>query len=207
MAGSSAEETLEAGLRAARKLSMDGTRAIYDLTSGVDFSKPRRTAEAIARVVWEQDVESWWTWEGTEPVFKPNRTVEIRLPRDPDRKVAKAAAEFQTDLKEEFAPSIDSYLYRLNDDRAEWFSILDRKSTRLNSSHLVISYAVFCLKKKKKYMKYESPDAYSFRIPLCLLHQVDLSSSRQCRFLSRRVSACDGAQTQARASPAPVCII
>src|SRR5256885_7349900 len=27
--------------------------------------------------------------------------------------------------------------------------VLDRKSTRLNSSHLVISYAVFCLKKKK----------------------------------------------------------
>src|SRR3989454_8839846 len=27
----------------------------------------------------------------------------------------------------------------------------DRKSTRLNSSHLVISYAVFCLKKKKKH--------------------------------------------------------
>src|SRR5256885_3256251 len=30
-------------------------------------------------------------------------------------------------------------------------SVTDRKSTRLNSSHLVISYAVFCLKKKKKY--------------------------------------------------------
>src|SRR5256885_27185 len=29
-------------------------------------------------------------------------------------------------------------------------SSIDRKSTRLNSSHLVISYAVFCLKKKKK---------------------------------------------------------
>src|SRR5256885_16013818 len=29
-------------------------------------------------------------------------------------------------------------------------AIADRKSTRLNSSHLVISYAVFCLKKKKK---------------------------------------------------------
>src|SRR2546426_6274157 len=27
----------------------------------------------------------------------------------------------------------------------------DRKSTRLNSSHLVISYAVFCLKKKKRW--------------------------------------------------------
>ena len=28
-------------------------------------------------------------------------------------------------------------------------TVRDRKSTRLNSSHLVISYAVFCLKKKK----------------------------------------------------------
>src|SRR5436190_24140245 len=33
----------------------------------------------------------------------------------------------------------------LGDDRQ-----LDRKSTRLNSSHTVISYAVFCLKKKKR---------------------------------------------------------
>src|SRR5436190_11128234 len=31
---------------------------------------------------------------------------------------------------------------------------LDRKSTRLNSSHTVISYAVFCLKKKKKHNTY-----------------------------------------------------
>src|SRR5437588_7723733 len=32
----------------------------------------------------------------------------------------------------------------------------DRKSTRLNSSHTVISYAVFCLKKKKKKTKRNS---------------------------------------------------
>src|SRR2546429_3541322 len=31
----------------------------------------------------------------------------------------------------------------------------DRKSTRLNSSHGYISYAVFCLKKKKKYNDYK----------------------------------------------------
>src|SRR2546426_7557491 len=35
-------------------------------------------------------------------------------------------------------------------DRLEHLQRPDRKSTRLNSSHLVISYAVFCLKKKKK---------------------------------------------------------
>src|SRR2546426_6502412 len=40
----------------------------------------------------------------------------------------------------------------------------DRKSTRLNSSHLVISYAVFCLKKKKKKKTYiiESRAALSY---------------------------------------------
>src|SRR5258708_29750466 len=30
-------------------------------------------------------------------------------------------------------------------------SVIDRKSTRLNSSHQIISYAVFCLKKKKNH--------------------------------------------------------
>src|SRR5438132_8841051 len=35
-------------------------------------------------------------------------------------------------------------------DCASQAPALDRKSTRLNSSHTVISYAVFCLKKKKK---------------------------------------------------------
>src|SRR5256885_8105213 len=39
------------------------------------------------------------------------------------------------------------FLGRLVIDAIEPY--LDRKSTRLNSSHLVISYAVFCLKKKK----------------------------------------------------------
>src|SRR3712207_8333034 len=33
--------------------------------------------------------------------------------------------------------------------RGEGFHLVDRKSTRLNSSHANISYAVFCLKKKK----------------------------------------------------------
>src|SRR3712207_8983688 len=36
-------------------------------------------------------------------------------------------------------------------DFVEMFVGVDRKSTRLNSSHANISYAVFCLKKKKKY--------------------------------------------------------
>src|SRR5690625_5340476 len=39
---------------------------------------------------------------------------------------------------------IESYIFR------RLICQVDRKSTRLNSSHVAISYAVFCLKKKKK---------------------------------------------------------
>src|SRR5947207_14183344 len=43
-------------------------------------------------------------------------------------------------------PRIEHFYFHEHLERAE---DLDRKSTRLNSSHTVISYAVFCLKKKK----------------------------------------------------------
>src|SRR5258708_17803834 len=38
-----------------------------------------------------------------------------------------------------------------NERGSREFTIRDRKSTRLNSSHQIISYAVFCLKKKKRF--------------------------------------------------------
>src|SRR5690625_6077490 len=44
--------------------------------------------------------------------------------------------------------------FRFDSEELEWLErneiVEDRKSTRLNSSHVAISYAVFCLKKKKK---------------------------------------------------------
>src|SRR5256885_10702805 len=43
-------------------------------------------------------------------------------------------------------------------------ALRDRKSTRLNSSHLVISYAVFCLKKKKRLLLICQSAAYSITL-------------------------------------------
>src|SRR2546430_10012654 len=43
--------------------------------------------------------------------------------------------------------------FRLPDIMRRAGAKLDRKSTRLNSSHSQISYAVFCLKKKKKFLR------------------------------------------------------
>src|SRR2546426_3521117 len=45
---------------------------------------------------------------------------------------------------------VDQIKSKLGERDLTNLSRIDRKSTRLNSSHLVISYAVFCLKKKKK---------------------------------------------------------
>src|SRR5205807_6832751 len=45
----------------------------------------------------------------------------------------------------------------------------DRKSTRLNSSHLVISYAVFCLKKKKHKLTFSMPLSH------CIPQSVNIS--------------------------------
>src|SRR5256886_12118327 len=57
----------------------------------------------------------------------------------------------------------------------------DRKSTRLNSSHSQISYAVFCLKKKKKKRRHLSPttrhssrlNEMSGRLTDCTHHDAD----------------------------------
>src|SRR5436853_3402894 len=54
-------------------------------------------------------------------------------------------AERETQVK-----GVDGLLHAALDRSREGASFQDRKSTRLNSSHLGISYAVFCLKKKKK---------------------------------------------------------
>src|SRR5256885_2407896 len=61
------------------------------------------------------------------------------------------------------------------DDRADRRA-RDRKSTRLNSSHLVISYAVFCLKKKKR-RRNETSIAWVLRTPRALLAATCLTFS------------------------------
>src|ERR1039457_1277997 len=56
--------------------------------------------------------------------------------------------------------------------------LLDRKSTRLNSSHLVISYAVFCLKKKKK--------TFTFLLLRCPQNITSLAASTPAAVLGSR---------------------
>src|SRR5688572_31518926 len=70
-----------------------------------------------------------------------------RLGAASDAQIAAAAASYRRE-----AAVRDARLSRALSiqERAIPLADLDRKSTRLNSSHSQISYAVFCLKKKKK---------------------------------------------------------
>src|SRR3712207_7364600 len=68
--------------------------------------------------------------------------------------VPKAIGLFGHDWNPDYFVNPPGYTYLLHIVFAVWYGGregVDRKSTRLNSSHANISYAVFCLKKKTKY--------------------------------------------------------
>src|SRR2546426_6115805 len=54
-----------------------------------------------------------------------------------------------TKVEVDFTANVQQGRSQIKDNLIPTVKNTDRKSTRLNSSHLVISYAVFCLKKKK----------------------------------------------------------
>src|SRR5256885_2406770 len=84
------------------------------------------------------------------------RTVDSH-PREVIDLVAAATADLFNGPNVSMIESLFKKSRGLKDDGHHYFqelivnsdNLIDRKSTRLNSSHLVISYAVFCLKKKK----------------------------------------------------------
>src|SRR2546426_4532284 len=77
----------------------------------------------------------------------------------------------------------------------------DRKSTRLNSSHLVISYAVFCLKKKKTAP--ESVACYVFHAPNVTSTTPHRSTDREPG--GRQSSRAAQSVAHTRTVPLPLC--
>src|SRR5437870_8287453 len=79
---------------------------------------------------------------------KHGQSLRVLIVED-DVAVGELLQGFVRDLghETELVPSAEAALQRLQMNRPD-LVFLDRKSTRLNSSHVAISYAVFCLKKK-----------------------------------------------------------
>src|SRR5438552_7400884 len=101
------------------------------------------------------DVQSPWTleeWFCRSDIVPNRELLMVRANMEPGR-----SHPFHTH------PNREEIIYVLS-GRAEQRINRDRKSTRLNSSHQIISYAVFCLKKKKKKKKQYTSDKTSTRI-------------------------------------------
>src|SRR3989454_4422937 len=118
-----ARERLRREVQAVRQLSHPNIVAVYDVAD-----------------------EGVWSFVVMEYVPGPDLAVRVRQrgPLDAD-----AAARLGREITAALAAAHRrGILHR--DVKPQNILLADRKSTRLNSSHLVISYAVFCLKKKKK---------------------------------------------------------
>src|SRR5688572_32066748 len=76
--------------------------------------------------------------------------------------VARLRMQDQIEVQEELVHVIELHL------------AVDRKSTRLNSSHSQISYAVFCLKKKKKKKQIQKTLKIRKYINICRLHIITI---------------------------------
>src|SRR5688500_17060885 len=81
-------------------------------------------------------------------------SVTVRTPIQPRVSIQKATVAGNLNAPVNLAAAAGQIDVTIDVDPGDFIAqkvdLLDRKSTRLNSSHLVISYAVFCLKKKKE---------------------------------------------------------
>lgn len=122
--GSARHRELEQQILQSRTASVDGHSVVYNLSRGVDFSHPRATAEAVAQVLWDQDVHDWWSIENDVPSCTPTGTIEIWIPQEHNRKVEKAVEEFTHELKdEELAPHFSDFLNRAENYQVGWGTI------------------------------------------------------------------------------------
>src|SRR5256885_12343768 len=91
------------------------------------------------------------------PYTTLSRSIELPIATEHNRQIDYHAAAVKQGVRSYFTPVVGNEVTTTvghfnvfpmrSDGPVPDFKLRDRKSTRLNSSHLVISYAVFCLKK------------------------------------------------------------
>lgn len=92
-------------------MSADGSKVIYDLTSGIDFSKGRVVADTVAMLMWNNDLKAFWSEQGDNLTFNPRYDVEIRLPQLDGKKMQGVRQEIEKDLeKSDMLTSFNDYL-------------------------------------------------------------------------------------------------
>lgn len=97
-------EELRRQIENSRKFSDEYNTVTYDLTAGVDFSKPRETAEAFAEIFFDKDGSKWFSHKTGHLEFQPQYRATILITDDHDRKVSRTLSDFMKDLNREVLP-------------------------------------------------------------------------------------------------------
>lgn len=92
-------EELVQQIKDCRSVSSDGKSVIYDLTKGVDFSKPEDTAQALSAVFFINEASHWFTKTGGEYTFTPTCTVEMKFRNTHSAAMNKFLRRFMGDVK------------------------------------------------------------------------------------------------------------
>lgn len=102
----SGNDPISEAISKSRTESEDGSLVTYDLTGNVDFSQPKKTAEALANVFFEKDAVNWFKVSGDHIDFEPTYKVRIILAEEHNRLLEETVDDFLKDLqKEEIADS------------------------------------------------------------------------------------------------------
>ncbi len=94
-----AEDDFVAAIEASRKSSEDGSVVIYNLTKDLDFSDPRRVANALASVFFGRDAVNWFKVDGDHIEFVPKYKVKILLAEEHSKLLSETVDDFLADLK------------------------------------------------------------------------------------------------------------
>src|SRR5690625_3478262 len=118
----------------------------YDVTTAtLDDEEHGLTDEVLN----ETDVLVWWGHKAHDEVSDEIAEKVRQRVLEGMGLVVLHSAHFSKPFKLLMGTSCDLKWREANERERLWIVDPDRKSTRLNSSHVAISYAVFCLKKKK----------------------------------------------------------
>jgi hypothetical protein len=93
------ETDLKTKIVASRKVSSDGNLVTYDLTRGIDFSKPKVIAEALSMAFFETDAINWFQISDDKIQFNPTYKVRFVLAEGDSKKLEETVDDFLKDLK------------------------------------------------------------------------------------------------------------
>ncbi|MCL5929891.1 MAG: hypothetical protein M1123_01225 [Candidatus Thermoplasmatota archaeon] len=97
----SVDNELEEAIASSRKKSDDGSFVVYNLTKGINFSDPRKVAEALATVFFEKDAINWFKTTGSHIEFNPTYKVKILLAEEHNKLLSETVDDFLSDLKKD----------------------------------------------------------------------------------------------------------